>query len=425
VQILVIGSGGREHALVWKMTQSARVDKIWAAPGNVGMRGIAECVNISTSDIRLLADFAERKRIDLSIVGPELPLTLGIVDEFERRGLRIFGPRKDAALIEGSKVFAKSFMKKYQIPTGFFQSFDRADDAKRYIQEIGTPLVVKADGLAAGKGVIVCFELAEALDAVKQIMEERLFGDAGERIVIEEYLEGEEVSFHALTDGETVLPLASSQDHKRVFNNDQGPNTGGMGAYSPAPAITEPIHQQIMERIMIPTVKGMVAEGRPYKGILYAGLIIKAGEIKVLEFNARLGDPETQPLLLRMKSDLVPLFEAVVDGHLQDQTIDWRPDASVCVVMASQGYPGPYNQGVPITGLEDAATEPGIMIFHAGTSRKNDQILTGGGRVLGVTGLGRDIQGAIAATYEAVKKIHWEGAHYRTDIGVRALARIS
>ncbi len=425
MQILIIGSGGREHALAWKMNQSARVDKIWAAPGNVGMRGIAECVDISTSDIRLLADFAERKRIHLTVVGPELSLTLGIVDEFERRGLRIVGPRKEAALIEGSKAFAKSLMKKYRIPTGFFQSFDRADDAKRYIQEIGTPLVVKADGLAAGKGVVVCFELAEALDAVKKIMEERLFGDAGERIVIEEYLEGEEVSFHALTDGETVLPLASSQDHKRVFNNDQGPNTGGMGAYSPAPAITDPIHQQIMERIMIPTIRGMAAEGRPYKGILYAGLIIKAGEIKVLEFNARLGDPETQPLLLRMKSDLVPLFEAVVDGRLRDQTIDWRPDASVCVVMASQGYPGPYNQGAPITGLEDAATEPGIMIFHAGTSCMNDQILTGGGRVLGVTGLGRDIQEAIAATYGAVKKIHWEGAHYRTDIGVRALARTS
>ncbi|MDE2179240.1 MAG: phosphoribosylamine--glycine ligase [candidate division NC10 bacterium] len=425
MQVLVIGSGGREHALTWKIAQSPKVTKVWAAPGNAGMSEVAECVNISTSDIRLLADFAERQRIDLTVVGPELPLTLGIVDEFERRGLRIFGPRKDAAIIEESKVFAKSFMKKHHIPTGFFQSFYRADDAKRYIQEIGAPLVVKADGLAAGKGVIVCLELSEALDAVKKIMEERLFGDAGERIVIEEYLEGEEVSFHALTDGNVVLPLASSQDHKRAFNDDQGPNTGGMGAYSPAPVITEPIHQQIMERVMIPAVTGMATEGRPYKGILYAGLMISAGEIKVLEFNARLGDPEAQPLLVRMKSDLVPLLEAVVDGRLRDQTIDWKPDASVCVVMASKGYPGPYDQGALIAGLDDAAAEPGVMIFHAGTSRTDDQVLTSGGRVLGVTGLGRDVRGAIAATYRAVKKIHWEGAHYRTDIGVRALARVS
>ena len=425
MQVLVIGSGGREHALTWKIAQSPKVTKVWAAPGNAGISEVAECVQISASDIRLLADFAERHRIDLTVVGPELPLTLGIVDEFERRGLRIFGPRKDAAIIEGSKVFAKSFMKKYHIPTGFFQTFDRTEEAQRYIQEIGTPLVVKADGLAAGKGVIVCFELSEALDAVKKIMEERLFGDAGERIVIEEYLEGEEVSFHVLTDGNAVLPLASSQDHKRVFNDDQGPNTGGMGAYSPAPIITESIHQQIMERVMIPAVMGMATEGRPYKGVLYAGLMISAGEIKVLEFNARLGDPEAQPLLVRMKSDLVPLLEAVVDGRLRDQTIDWKPDASVCVVMASKGYPGPYDQGALVVGLDDAAAEPGAMIFHAGTSRMDDQVFTSGGRVLGVTGLGRNVRGAIAAAYRAVKKIHWEGAHYRTDIGIRALGRVS
>ncbi len=424
MQILVIGSGGREHALAWKIAQSPTVTKVWAAPGNAGVSDVAECVQISASDIRLLADFAERKRIDLTVVGPELPLTLGIVDEFERRGLRIFGPRKDGAIVEGSKVFAKSFMKKHQIPTGFFQTFDRSEEAKRYIEEIGTPLVVKADGLAAGKGVIVCSELSEALDAVKKIMEERLFGDAGERIVIEEYLEGEEVSFHALTDGDTVIPLASSRDHKRVFNEDHGPNTGGMGAYSPAPIITEPIHRQIMERVMIPAVAGMAGEGRPYKGILYAGLMINGNDIKVLEFNARLGDPETQPLLVRMKSDLVPLLEAAVDGRLGDHAIDWKPDVSVCVVMASKGYPGPYDHGAVITGLEEAAAEPGITIFHAGTSRTNDRLHTGGGRVLGVTGLGRDLQDAITVTYRAVKKIHWEGAHYRTDIGSRALARI-
>lgn len=422
MQVLVIGSGGREHALAWKIAQSPKVTKVWAAPGNAGISEVAECVNISASDVRLLADLAERKRIDLTVVGPEVPLTLGIVDEFERRGLRIFGPRRDAAILEGSKVFAKTLMKKYQIPSGFFQSFYRAEDAKRYIHDMGAPIVVKADGLAAGKGAIVCVEVAEALDAVKRIMEERVFGDAGERVVIEEYLEGEEASFLAFTDGETVLPMASSQDHKRVLDDDQGPNTGGMGAYSPAPVITEPIHRQVMERVMFPAVKGMAAEGRPYKGVLYAGLMIKAGEVKVLEFNARFGDPEAQPLLVRMQSDLVPVLEAVVEGRLRDQTIKWKSDASVCVVMASGGYPGPYERGYPISGIREAAAEPGVVVFHAGTSVRDSQVVTAGGRVLGVTALGRDIAAAITGAYIAVKKIHWEGAHYRTDIGRRALA---
>jgi len=425
VQVLVIGSGGREHALAWKLAQGSKVSKIWAAPGNAGISEVAECVNISVSDVRLLVDLAERKRIDLTVVGPEVPLTLGIVDEFERRELRIFGPSKKAAIIEGSKVFAKTLMKKYHIPTGFYQSFSSAEDATRYVGDMDVPIVVKADGLAAGKGAIVCLEMSEALDAIKKIMEERVFGDAGDKVVIEEYLEGEEASFLAFTDGETVVPMASSQDHKRVFDNDQGPNTGGMGAYSPAPVITEAIHHQIMERIIIPTVKGMAAEGRCYKGVLYAGVMIKAGEAKVLEFNARFGDPEAQPLLLRVKSDLVPVLEAVVEGRLLGQTIEWKPDASVCVVMTSRGYPGPYERGYPIAGLREAAAEPGVIVFHAGTSRKNHQVLTAGGRVLGVTALGPKIQDAIASAYRAVKKIHWEGAHYRTDIGARALARFS
>lgn len=425
MQILVIGSGGREHALTWKLAQSSKVSKLWATPGNAGINEVAECVNISVTDVRLLADLAERKRIDLTVVGPEVPLTLGIVDEFGRRGLRIFGPGKEAALIEGSKVFAKELMKKHHIPTGFYQSFSRAEDATRYIRDIDAPIVVKADGLAAGKGAIVCLQLSQALDAVKKIMEERVFGDAGDRVVIEEYLEGEEASFLAFTDGETVLPLASSQDHKRVFDNDQGPNTGGMGAYSPAPVITEAIHHQIMERVMIPAVKGMAEEGRHYKGVLYAGLMIKEGDVRALEFNARFGDPEAQPLLLRMKSDLVPVLEAVVEGRLRGQTIEWNSDASVCVVMASRGYPGPYEKGYAITGLREAAAEPGVIVFHAGTSRKNDQVLTAGGRVLGVTAHGPAIQDAIAGAYRAVKKIHWEGAHFRTDIGARALARSS
>ena len=425
MHVLVIGSGGREHALAWKIVQSPKVAKVWAAPGNAGISEVAESVNISASDIRPLADLAERKRIDLTVVGPEVALTLGIVDEFERRGLRIFGPSKDAAIIEGSKVFAKNLMKKYRIPSGFFQSFYRAEDARRYVQDVGAPIVVKADGLAAGKGAIVCMEVSEALDAVKMIMEERVFGDAGERVVIEEYLDGEEASFLAFTDGESVLPMASSQDHKRVLDDDHGPNTGGMGAYSPAPVITESVHKQVMKRVMIPAVKGMAAEGRRYKGVLYAGLMIKAGEVKVLEFNARFGDPEAQPLLIRMESDLVPILEAVVEGRLNGKTIEWKSGPSICVVMASAGYPGPYEKGYPITGLREAASEPGVLVFHAGTSRKNDHVVTAGGRVLGVTAFGRDIRDAIAVAYRAVKKIHWEGAHYRTDIGRRALDRTS
>ncbi len=424
MQVLVIGSGGREHALAWKIAQSARVTKLWAAPGNAGISEVGECVDISASEIRPLADFAKRERIDLTVVGPEVPLTLGIVDEFERRGLRVFGPNRDAAIIEGSKVFTKDLMKKYHIPTGFYQSFSNANEAKRCIQEIGAPIVVKADGLAAGKGAIVCLKVSEALDAVTQIMEERVFGDAGDRVVIEEYLEGEEASFLAFSDGETVLPMASSQDHKRIFDDDQGPNTGGMGAYSPAPVVTEAIHQQVMERVMVPAVKGMAAEGRRYKGVLYAGLMIKAGEAKVLEFNARFGDPEAQPLLIRMASDLVPILEAAAEGRLQGHTIEWKAEPSVCVVMASGGYPGPYERGYPIAGLREAAEEPGVVVFHAGTGRANGQVVTSGGRVLGVTALGRDIREAISRAYRAVKKIHWKGAHYRTDIGRRALDRL-
>jgi phosphoribosylamine--glycine ligase len=424
MRILVVGSGGREHALAWKIAQSPKVTKLWAAPGNAGISEVAECVKIGASDIRPLADLAERERMDLTIVGPEVPLTLGIVDEFNRRGLLTFGPSKDAAIIEGSKVFAKDLMRKYGIPTGFYRSFTSATDAKRYIREMGAPIVVKADGLAAGKGAIVCLELAEALDAVTRIMEERVFGDAGARVVVEEYLEGEEASFLAFADGDTVVPMASSQDHKRIFDDDQGPNTGGMGAYSPAPVVTETIHRQVMERVMIPAVRGMAAEGRPFKGVLYAGLMIKAGEAKVLEFNARLGDPEAQPLLIRMASDLVPILEAAAEGRLRGHAIEWKADPSVCVVMASGGYPGPYETGFPITGLREAASEPGVVVFHAGTSRSNGQVVTAGGRVLGVTALGRDIREAISRAYRAVQRIHWKGAHHRTDIGRRALDRL-
>lgn len=423
MRILVVGGGGREHALVWKLKQSPRVKELYAAPGNGGIAELAECVDISASEVRRLADFAVKKGVDLTVVGPELPLTLGIVDEFESRGLRIFGATQRAAFLEGSKVFAKRLMKKYKIPTGFFQTFYRAEDARRYIQDVGAPIVVKADGLAAGKGAIVCRTVPEALDALKRIMEDRVFGDAGEKVVIEEFLDGEEASFLAFTDGETVVPMASSQDHKAAFDDDKGPNTGGMGAYSPAPIVTEAVHQQIMDQVMIRTVKAMAAEGRPYRGVLYAGLMIKDGTPKVLEFNVRFGDPEAQPLLLRMEGDLLPILEAVVDRRLNEVEIGWLPDPAVCVVMAAGGYPGAYDQGKAITGLSAAARLKDVVVFHAGTSLSGGKVVTSGGRVLGVTALGKDISDAIGRAYRAVEKIRWDGVHYRTDIGRRAISR--
>ena len=425
MRVLVIGGGGREHALVWKLRQSPQVKQLFAAPGNAGIAELAECTDISASEVRRLADFAAKTGIDLTVVGPELPLTLGIVDEFEGRGLRIFGTNQQAAFLEGSKVFAKRLMKKYKIPTGFFQTFYRLDDARRYIGDVGAPVVVKADGLASGKGAIVCQTVKEAQDAVKRMMEDRVFGDAGEKVVVEEFLTGEEASFLAFTDGETVLPMASSQDHKPVFDDDKGPNTGGMGAYSPAPVVTDEIHGKIMEQIMIPTVKAMVAEGRPCRGVLYAGLMIKDGEPKVLEFNVRFGDPEAQPLLMRMESDLVPLLQAVVDRRLHDARIRWRPEPAVCVVMASGGYPGAHDKGKVISGLRAASRIKDVMVFHAATRTAGEKVVTDGGRVLGVTALGTDVADAIARAYHAVEKIHWEGVHYRTDIGRKALARTS
>jgi len=423
MKILVVGGGGREHALAWKLKQSPAVTKLYVAPGNAGIAELAECVDISVSDVRPLADFAERHAIDLTVVGPELPLTMGIVDEFGRRGLRIFGPGREAAALEGSKVFAKRFMKRHGIPTGFHQEFDRPEDARRYIREVGAPIVVKADGLAAGKGAIVCRTVEEALDALALIMEARAFGDAGNQIVVEEFLQGEEASFLAVTDGTTVLPLPSAQDHKAAFDDDRGPNTGGMGAYSPAPVVTEAVHRKVMERIMVPTVKGMAAEGHPYRGVLYAGLMIHNGEPRVLEFNARLGDPEAQPLLVRMASDLVTVLEAAIAGRLHEVEIAWRPEPAVCVVLAAGGYPGPYEKGKPITGLRAAARLKDVAVFHAGTALQQARVVTAGGRVLGVTALGNPLRTAIDRAYQAVRKIHWEGMHFRTDIGRKALGR--
>ncbi len=423
MQILVVGGGGREHALVWKLKQSPRVTKLYAAPGNGGIGEMAECVDISAPEVRRLAEFAEERAIDLTVVGPELPLTLGIVDEFEGRGLPIFGPNQQAAQLEGSKVFAKRLMRKHNIPTGFFQNFYRPEDAKRYIQEVGAPIVVKADGLAAGKGALVCQTVNEAVDAVKKIMEDRVFGDAGDKVVVEEYLTGEEASFLAFTDGVTVLPMASCQDHKAAFDEDKGPNTGGMGAYSPAPVVTEAVHQKIMDQIMIPTVKAMAAEGRPYRGVLYAGLMIQDGHPRVLEFNVRFGDPECQPLVARMQSDLLPLLEAVVEQRLHEAEIRWRPEAAVCVVMAAGGYPSAYAQGQEIRGLSEASALEDVLVFQAGTALKDGTLVTHGGRVLGVTGLGKDISEAMARAYLGVGRIRWENVHYRTDIGKKAVNR--
>lgn len=421
MKVLVIGGGGREHALVWKIAQSPAVKKIFCAPGNAGIAQQAECLPIPAEDVQSLISCAEKEKIDLTVVGPEAPLTLGIVDAFEARGLRIFGPSQRAAEIEGSKAFAKDLMKKYGVPSGESRTFEDYEAANKYVKEKGTPIVIKADGLAAGKGVILCHTLEEAQAALDLIMVKRAFGAAGARIVVEEFLRGEEASFLAFADGEAVLPLPTSQDHKPIFDNDRGPNTGGMGAYSPAPVVNEKVHREVMEKIMIPTVRGMAQEGRKYRGVLYAGLMIQEEKPKVLEFNARFGDPETQPLLIRMKGDLVPVLEATIDGKLSTRKVQWNDRPSVCVVMASAGYPGSYEKGKVISGLEEAAKVPNTFVFHAGTAFKQGKVVTSGGRVLGVAAVGKGIREAIARAYEVVGKISWEGAHFRRDIGQKAL----
>ncbi len=424
MKVLVVGSGGREHALCWKLAQSPLVEKVYCAPGNAGIAQEAECQPVSVNDFEGLANLVKKEDIDLTIVGPEDPLARGIVDYFEEQGLRIFGPRAKAALIEGSKVFAKELMRKYGVPTADFQVFDDPEKAWAYIEKKGAPIVVKADGLAAGKGVIVCRTLDEARDAVQKIMVDKVFGSAGDRVIVEECLFGEEASFMVITDGETILPLPSSQDHKPLLDGDQGPNTGGMGAYSPAPVVTPALAQEIMEKIMRPTIQGLAKEGTPYRGVLYAGLMISAGKPYVLEFNCRFGDPECQPLMMRLKSDLAELVEAALEGKLAQKSIVEDPRAAVCVVMASKGYPGKYEKGKPIKGLAQVARMKDVKVFHAGTARKGRQFVTAGGRVLGVTALGKDIPEAIKRAYAAVKKISWEGVHYRTDIGAKALKHL-
>ena len=423
MKILVIGSGGREHALAWKLKQSPRVEQVYCAPGNAGIAMVAECVAIDPLDSAALADFVRQKGIALTVVGPEAPLAQGVVDHFERLGLRIFGPSQRAAALEGSKVFMKDLLRKYHIPSASYAVFRDREQAVAHLATLTPPVVIKAEGLAAGKGVIVPADREEAVRAIDLIMTEQAFGEAGRQVVIEEFLAGEEASFIAFTDGVTVLPLPSSQDHKAALDGDRGPNTGGMGAYSPAPVVTPELQAQVMERIMLPTVAALAAEGAPYKGMLYAGLMIKDGEAKVLEFNCRFGDPEAQPLLMRLGGDLVEVLEAVIDGRLAEITLDIDPRPTVCVVMAAGGYPGPYDKGLEISGLAEAGQVEGVEVFHAGTARRGDKIVTAGGRVLGVTAIGDTLRQAVDRAYRAAARINWQDCYYRKDIGHKALDR--
>ena len=423
MKILVVGGGGREHALVWKIAQSPLVAKIYCAPGNPGIANLADCVHISADDIDALLEFAEAEKVDLTVVGPEVPLTMGIVDRFQAVDLEIFGPNQSAARIEGSKSFSKDLMKKYAIPTANYETFTDHAAAVAYIKAQGAPIVVKADGLAAGKGVIVAMSEEQAIAAVGDIMLDKVFGTAGASVVIEEFMDGEEASFFAFTDGRNILPLASSQDHKRAFDNDEGPNTGGMGAYSPAPVVTAALHDEIVETIVKPTIAGMASEGCPYSGILYVGLMIKDGKPRVVEYNARFGDPEAQPLLMRMKSDIVPVLQACARGNLEQDHIEWHDKAAVCVVMASGGYPAAYDKGFEISGLDAVLAMDDVYVFHAGTSFQDGKIVKAGGRVLGVTGLGTTVAEAIECAYSAVDRINWKGVHFRKDIGKKALNR--
>ncbi|MGL1932461.1 MAG: phosphoribosylamine--glycine ligase [Desulfotalea sp.] len=423
MKVLVIGSGGREHALVWKIKQSDRVTEVFCAPGNAGIADIATCINISPTDITGLLEFAKSEDIALTVVGPEMSLVAGVVDLFEENGLRIFGPSKDAAILEGSKVFTKDFLEKYSIPSAGYGVFNDRDKAYAYIDEIGSPIVVKADGLAAGKGVIVATTVQEAKEAVDEILLEKAFGEAGNKIVIEEFLTGEEASFIAFTDGKTVLPLPTSQDHKAAYDGDKGPNTGGMGAYSPAPVVTPEITKYVMEEVMKPTIAGLAAEGRPYKGMLYAGLMIDSGRVNVLEFNCRFGDPEAQPLLMRLKSDIVDIFEAAIDGKLDEVEMVIDPRPTVCVVIASGGYPGSYDGGKEITGIAAGDAVAGVKVFHAGTAMEDNKLVNKGGRVLGVTAIGNNLDDAIKNSYIACNEINWQDCFYRKDIGAKALMK--
>ena len=422
MKILVIGSGGREHALAWKLRQSPQVDKLYCAPGSAGIRQQAEPVDIAAGEIERLADFAAREAIDLTVVGPEQPLVQGIADLFESRGLKVFGPNREAARLEGSKAFAKELMLENGIPTAACEVFSDLEEARRYVGR-DQPCVVKADGLAAGKGVILCSGKAEAEAALDAVMGRRIFGAAGDRVVIEELLIGEEASFMALMDGDDFLPLASSQDHKRIFDGDKGPNTGGMGAYSPAPVVDAAVHEAVVEQVLKPLAAGLKRRGVMYRGVLYAGLMITEDGPRVLEFNCRFGDPECQPIMMRLRSDLPSLLMATAEGRLRGMTAEWSDQTAVCVVLASAGYPGEVQTGMEISGLDAPDSWSDGYAFHAGTKREGDRWLTGGGRVLGVTALGDTIEEAAREAYDGVSRISWEGMHYRQDIARRAMER--
>jgi phosphoribosylamine--glycine ligase len=418
VRILIVGSGGREHAIAWALRKSEKVEKLYCAPGNAGIDEVAECVPISEDQFDELKKFALEQQIDLVVVGPEAPLFAGLVDVLEEAGLKAFGPRKNAAIIEGSKVFTKQLMKKYNIPTAAYESFDNFEEALAYLRKQQAPIVIKADGLAAGKGVTVAATLEEAEQALREIMVDKVFGEAGAQVVIEEFLSGQEMSILAFVDGETVRPMVPSQDHKPVFDGDKGPNTGGMGTYSPVPHIPQTVVDEAIETILIPAARAMVQEGRPFRGVLYAGLMIGENGPKTVEFNCRFGDPETQVVLPRLKSDLAEIFMATVDGRLEQIEIEWSDEAAVCVVLASGGYPGPYEKGKPITGLDQVKQS---VVFHAGTKLADGKIVTNGGRLLGVTALGKDITEARAKAYADIEKIQYDGKHYRSDIALKAL----
>ena len=425
MKILVIGGGGREHALAWKLAQSEHCTKLYAAPGNPGIAQVGQCVPIGAEDIDGLLKFAREEKIDLTVVGPERPLIAGIVDRFRKAGLRIFGPSKVAAQVEGSKAWAKAVMIHFAVPTAVYRMFTRMAEALRYVDNHEEPLVVKASGEAAGKGVFVCKDQAEARKAIEIIMRDRAFGPSGDTVVIEERLVGEEASILALVDESSIYSLESAQDHKAAFDNDQGPNTGGMGAYSPAPVVTERLQAQVDREILVPMVHGMKTEGALYNGILYAGIMATAGGPKVLEFNARFGDPEAQPLLARLKTDLVEVLEATLDNRLDQVTLDWDERPAVCVVMASGGYPDKYEKGKEITGLDKAAALEDVVVFHAGTRAEGGRIYTDGGRVLGITAIGQTIIEARDRAYAAVHAIHFHHAHWRTDIGAKAIRRMA
>ena len=423
MKVLVIGSGGREHALVWKIHQSKRVKKIYALPGNAGTVKLAKTVDINPSNLSAVVDFAEKEAIDLTVVGPEAPLAEGIVDRFKERELNIFGPSREAARLEESKVFAKRLMQAHHVPTAISEVFTEPGEAKKYVREVGVPIVIKADGLASGKGVIIANSLQEADEAIFSIMEEKIFGRAGDKVIVEECLQGEEVSMLAFTDGENIVSLPSAQDHKRIFDGDKGPNTGGMGAYSPAPFESQDFSREVMEEVFIPVIRAMKNEGRPYVGVIYAGLMVTKDGPKVLEFNVRFGDPETQVILPRLKGDLVDIMEGCLSGKLKEVRVEWHKEAALCVVMAAHGYPGHYENGKKISGLEKIEKLKDIFVFQAGTSLVDGKVVTSGGRVLGVTALAKDIEGAIKKAYGAVELIKFEGAHYRKDIGAKALKR--